>query len=302
MSLIVLASVGAALLGLTLVLAEFRWFARVPLAERLRPYAMSVGANGTRLGLMSVESFREVIGPLSGALGARLARLFGVSEELSTRLARIHASTSVSDFRVRQVGTSALAGFAAIAMAASVGLPGPAAALFVVGSPVLAFLVVEQRLAIESQRWQRRIFLELPVVSEQLAMLLSAGFSLNGALSRIAERGSGCCSTDLGYVVQRTRQGLTDIEALREWATTADVDALDRLVSVLALNHEAADLGRLIADEARATRRDVQREVMEQIETRTQQVWIPVTVAALVPGVILMAIPFLDALSLFADT
>mgnify|MGYP000559951131 CR=1 FL=1 len=38
------------------------------------------------------------------------------------------------------------------------------------------------------------------------------------------------------------------------------------------------------------------------IETRNQKVWIPVTVAALVPGVLLMGIPFLDALTLFSSS
>ena len=64
-----------------------------------------------------------------------------------------------------------------------------------------------------------------------------------------------------------------------------------RLVSVLSLNREAGDLGRLVADEARSIRREVQRELIAQIERRAQQVWIPVTVATLVPGAVLLAIP-----------
>jgi hypothetical protein len=66
----------------------------------------------------------------------------------------------------------------------------------------------------------------------------------------------------------------------------ADVGALHRLVGVLALNRQSGDLGRLIGEEARVIRRDVHRELIETIERRGQQVWIPVTVAALVPGVI----------------
>jgi hypothetical protein len=103
-------------------------------------------------------------------------------------------------------------------------------------------------------------------------------------------------------VVGRIRQGLSETEALREWATVADVDALHRLVGVLALNRQSGDLGRLIGEEARAIRRDVHRELIETIERRGQQVWIPVTVAALVPGVIFLAVPFIDALSLFANS
>lgn len=47
-------------------------------------------------------------------------------------------------------------------------------------------------------------------------------------------------------------------------------------------------------------RREAHRELIETIERRTQQVWIPVTVAALLPGVLLMGVPFLEALSLFS--
>ena len=65
---------------------------------------------------------------------------------------------------------------------------------------------------------------------------------------------------------------------------------------------QAGDLGRLIADEARAIRRDVHRELIETIERRGQQVWIPVTVATLVPGVIFLAVPFIEALRLFSNT
>jgi tight adherence protein C len=103
-------------------------------------------------------------------------------------------------------------------------------------------------------------------------------------------------------VTGRVRQGLTEVQALREWAAVVDVDALDRLVSVLALNRQGGDLGRLVGEEARAIRRDVHRELVEAIERRGQQVWIPVTVAALVPGVIFLAVPFVEALRLFANT
>jgi tight adherence protein C len=81
-------------------------------------------------------------------------------------------------------------------------------------------------------------------------MLLSVGYSLGGALARLARRGQGVCGADLRRVCARVRQGMSDLDALREWAGRADVDALNRLVSVLALNREAGDLGRLISEEA----------------------------------------------------
>jgi pilus assembly protein TadC len=285
--------------GVTLVLSELRWFARRPMVERLRPYAPGGMGQPARAGVFSVESFAQAIGPLAQAVGERLARFAGVSEQLSLRLTRIHSSLSVNDVRVRQLGAS-VAGFGAAALVTVVfGPPAPVSLLLIFAGPALAFLVQEQRVAMASQRWQRRLFLELPVVAEQLALLLSAGYSLTSALDRLARRSTGVCGADLRRVCARLRQGLSEADALREWAAVANVAALDRLVAVLALNRETSDLGRLLAEEARAIRRDVHRELIEAAERRNQQVWIPVTVATLVPGVIFMGIPFVEALQRF---
>jgi tight adherence protein C len=231
-----------------------------------------------------------------------VARLVGVTEALAVRLERIGSPLDVTAFRVRQLGWAAVGLVLGTVLAVATQQSGAVALLLIVTGPLIGFLVVEQRLAAESQAWQRRIFLELPVVAEQLGMLLSAGYSLGAGLGRLAARGKGACGRDLQRVVGRIRQGLSETEALREWATVADVDALHRLVGVLALNRQSGDLGRLIGEEARAIRRDVHRELIETIERRGQQVWIPVTVAALVPGVIFLAVPFIDALSLFANS
>jgi tight adherence protein C len=288
--------------GTTLLLSERRWFRRRPLVDRLAPYVPGGSAARRTGAVMSAGSFGQVVAPLAAAIGERVARVFGVTEALSVRLERVHSPLDVAAFRVRQLawGVAGLSGAALSALA--LGVSGLVALLFVVGGGLLALLAVEQRLASRSARWQQRIFLELPVVSEQLGMLLGAGYSLGAALSRVAERGKGACGRDLVRVTGRIRQGLTEVEALREWAAVADVHALDRLVSVLALNRQAGDLGRLISEEARSIRRDAHRRLVETIERRAQQVWIPVTVAALVPGVIFLAVPFIEALRLFANT
>lgn len=290
-------------LGATLVLARVPWFGRRSLVARLRPYeagAVSVMSGGGELS--AVTSIRELVGPVARAVGERIARLLGVHEPLALRLQRIHSQVDVTAFRVHQLAWTAGGLAAGTLLATAVRPPLGLAMLFVGGGALLAFLIVEQQLAVASDRWKRRIFLELPVLSEQLGMLLGAGFSLGAALNRLARRGSGACATDLALVCGRVRQGLTEVDALREWAAIADVDALTRLVSVLALNREAGDLGRLASEEARNIRRDVQREVIEQIERRGQQVWIPVTVATLVPGALLLAVPFIEAMRLFSTT
>ena len=286
--------------GATLLLAEVRRIQRPSLAQRLQPYGR--GSAPIPGPAVDFESWREVIGPVCRSIGEGLARLFGITEEAGARLERLHRPLDATGFRVRQIGwaTAALAG--GVALTAAFRPPPPAALLFVFGAPVLACLVIEQRLASASASWQRRVFLELPVVAEQLAMLLSAGYSLGAALNRLAERGTGLCAADLHIVCGRLRQGLSEVDALREWANRARVSALDRIVPVLALNEDAGDLGRLMSEEARSIRADVQRELVETMERRSQQVGIPVTVATLVPGVIFLAVPFIEALRMFSGS
>lgn len=288
----------AAWAGITLVLAEWRRFSRPSLAERLRPYTPR--AEASRPGdPFSVDTLRQVLGPVARELGERIARCFGVGEKLALRLERVHSPLDVTGFRLRQLGwtLAALTGGALVSLALTpplvVGL------VLVLGAPLLAFLVVEQRLSSASASWQRRLVLELPLIAEQLAMLIGAGYSLGAALARLAERSHGACGADLARACARIQHGLSEGDALAEWAQVADVEALHRLVPILALHTETSDLGRLISEEARSMRRDVQRSLVEIMERRAQQVWVPVTVAALVPGVIFLAIPFTQALRAF---
>lgn len=300
-TLIALAIVGW--VGATLLLSEVRWFRRRALGDRLRPYVKGAApAGGRRPAGFHVSSVREVLVPLCQATGGRVARAFGVQEALEIRLTRVHSPLDAAGFRMRQLGWSGAGLTAGLVVAAAARPPLAIGAFIVAGSPLLAFLIVEHRLSKASLAWQTRLTLELPVISEQLAMLLGAGYSLGAALNRIADRGEGACARDFARVCARIRHGLNEADALREWAEVAGVDAVDRLVPLLALSSDTSDLGRLVSEEARNIRRDVQRRTVATMERRGQQVWIPVTVATLVPGVILLAVPFIQALRLFSGS
>ncbi|HUQ64438.1 MAG TPA: hypothetical protein VM121_11845, partial [Acidimicrobiales bacterium] len=167
--------------GCTLWFSELRWFVRPSLGDRLGPYGPGGMRPKPRALLPSVESFREVVRPLCRILGERVAKGLGVGEDLAVRLERTHSPLDVTAFRVRQLGWSAL-GFAAGALLTlAMRPPVVIGLLFIFGGAALAFLVFEQRAATASDAWKRRLFLELPVIAEQLAMLLSAGFSLGAA-------------------------------------------------------------------------------------------------------------------------
>ena len=287
--------------GAGLLLSQWSRLMRPTLTDRLRPFHPGAASAVRRPAPGSVASLLDVLQPLVGQAGDRLASLLGVTEGADRRLRRVHATEPASQFRLRQAAISAGAAIAGSIVALVTAAPVPVAVLLAAGSPVLAFLVTEQRLARRSEDWQRQTADELPVVAEQLAMLVNAGFSVGAALARLAERGSGCIARDLETVVNRVQQGVGEAVALREWSDSVAVEPVHRLVALLTLHAEAADLGRLISAEARAARRDLQRRTIEQIERRAQQVWVPVTVATLLPGAILLAVPFVAALRMFSN-
>lgn len=279
--------------GVASLISSMRWARRPRIAERLAPHQPRPGA--TSSGLVA----RDLLLPFVEQWGGRLARLVGVNEEATVRLERVHAELTVSEWRLRQFTLAVIALIAGGALAGALRPPPIAALMLIVGPPMVTLLAVEQRLAVASARRQRAVLLELPVVAEHLAMLVSAGYSVGAAVHRVARRGRGSIAEDLRRVCARVRHGVGEHQALREWADISGIDAVERLVSVLALDREATDLGRLVTLEARAVRREVHRDLVELMDRRSQQVWIPVTVAALVPGVIFIAIPFTAAMQLF---
>ncbi|HET6810126.1 MAG TPA: type II secretion system F family protein [Acidimicrobiales bacterium] len=283
-------------LGVSLLLLHVPTFSRVRLVDRLRPFTAGASAP-TRVEGAGV---RGVLVPVALEVGARLGRALGMADDVEARLFRIHSSRSVAAFRLRQLGWALAAVALAVTTCSAAGVPASAVLLAGPAAAVGAYAVTEMQLNGECRRFEERRTLEMPVVAEQLAMLVSAGYSLGSALGRVASRGTGACALDIARVHRRIQHGVTERTALLEWANQARSPGVDRLVAVLALNGETGDVGRLLSEEARSIRRSVQRRTVEIMDRRSQQVWVPVTVAALVPGVIFLAVPFVAALRLFA--
>lgn len=228
--------------------------------------------------------------------------MLGVRQQLSTRLEQAGWSTDPASFRIRQAALAGVTFVAGAAFTVAVTPRPMVAVVAIVGLPLLAALIEERRLdsAVEERRSRRCE--ELPVVTEQLGLLLSAGYSVPSALNRLAQRGEGAIAADLRAVSRRIRQGLSTNAALAEWADESGVDAIGRLVAVLRLHDDAGDLGQLVSQEARSARAAMHRDLLETIERRSQLVWVPVTVATLLPGLIFLAVPFTSAMAQVAGS
>lgn len=284
-----------ATMGLALLLDTQAWVRRRSLGARLRGHRPTLTRPSTRrAGGTGVGDLMRA--PAEKAVEA-LGRAVGITEPLQARLRRAGSSWTPAEFRLRQLRQVVTAAAGGAVLAAALRNHPTVATVALLGAPLLAALAAEQRLAALAAVRRHRIRLELPVVAEQLALLIGAGRSLPAALRRVAERGRGEIASDLAGVVRRVRHGLDEVDALKEWASATSVEGVDRLVAVLALHREATDLGALIAQEARSARLDAHRELIESIERRAQLVWVPVTVATLVPGLLFLAVPFVAALS-----
>lgn len=282
-------------IGASLVLATAPWFRRTAMMTRVGPYlpngARPDPGRGHRIGM------RETLAPTLEWLGTILNRALGVVTDLPVRLHRAGVETDPYDFRLRQMALGVLALITSAVLWVVLPVPMILGSAILVALPTTAVLAVEQWLNHRIDRRSERLGTELPVVIEQLGMLVSAGYSLTSAVAHIAVRGSGVIASDFVTVTTEIRRGVPPADAFTDWANTSGMPAVERVVAILALNSEASDLGSLISAEARSIRAAAHRDLLETIEKRAQLVWIPVTVATLVPGLIFLAVPFYAAMA-----
>ncbi len=269
---------------------------RVPaLVTRLLPHQPGSASRRPRPPLVGL------LAGLAEDAGRRVATALGTRDDLDRRLLLAESGLSPGEQRLRQA-LAALAAMAVATLAAGALRASPAAvATAALGAGAAMVVAVDVQLSSTAAAAQRRIRAELPVVAEQLAMLVSTGSSLASALARVGERSPGRMGRELTRVTNRIAHGVDDHVALREWAAALEIDALDRLVAVLTLDRRTGDLGRLVSAEASALRDDAHRDLLARLDRRAQQVWIPVTVATLVPGLVLLLVPFLAAIRSFTD-
>ncbi|HZU71724.1 MAG TPA: type II secretion system F family protein [Acidimicrobiales bacterium] len=284
-------------LGLSLLFSLVPAWSRPPLADRLRPFALGQAQPARR---PPAGGFRQGLAVVAATIGETVSRAVGSFDDAESRLRRIHSPLSLPAFRMRQLGWAVAAVGVSLAVLAWLRPPAAVGLAALPAAVVSAYMLTEAWLNRACRTWDRRRLLELPIVVEQLAMLMAAGYSLGSALGRVAGRGSGACAMDLAVVCARIHQGVDERRALGEWANATRSRPVERLVAVLALSRDTSDLGALLAQESRSIRRQVQRQTVELMDRRAQQVWVPVTVAALVPGVVFLAVPFVQALRVFA--
>ncbi|MEX2533318.1 MAG: type II secretion system F family protein [Nitriliruptoraceae bacterium] len=226
----------------------------------------------------------------------RLVMRIGSETVLNARLERAGIPVTAVAFRT----TQAVVGFAALVVAAvvTVVVTLPAAVVFglLAGLPLVAVWGCEQVLAVLLRQRTDLVVRELPLVIEQLAEVMKNGVGVAEACAQVAVHTHSVVAGDLGRIAREIAHGVRDEVALQAFADRHDIEAIHRIVAVLDAHRHAADLGGLLAEQVRELRLSAHRELLALMQQREQQVWIPVTVATLVPGVLLLGVPFVYTL------
>lgn len=291
MSRLLIASGAMAAAGGAAALSVAPWFGRVSLHHRVGHYV--VGASS---GAGPGHGPSPVITRLPLAEWATAS----IPAVLGDALACTHRSSEVERIRIVSLA-SAMVTLAATAGALAVVSPGPVVGLvLLMALPALASTLPILRVRSDAEKWRAAVGQALPELCERTAILMGTGRSLTAALHLSASSMSGPMGRDLALIDVRLACGHSLDEALTEWADRLRLPAVDRLVAVFALHGETPDLGRLISREADATRAAAHRDLLARIDRRAEQVWIPVTIAALVPGAIFLLLPFFAALNAFS--
>ncbi len=280
---------------------------RPTLHQRLAPY-LPEPDSGPPSGLLAppgdgrplLGTVRRLLAPVLGDAARAVERVLGGRAAVRRRLAALSDERTVEDVRVEQVvcgsvGLAAGALGAALPTVASGRLSVPALLLLAGAGGVTGVLGRDWWLSVRVRRREAAVLAELPVVAELLALAVTAGESLHGALDRVCRRTGGTLTADLSAALGRARTGTPLAGALEELRDRTSVPALARFVDGVVV---AAERGTPLAEVLRAQAADVReagrRALLEAGGRREIAMLVPVVfvilpttvVFALYPGLV----------------
>ncbi|MGO1316409.1 MAG: type II secretion system F family protein [Cellulomonadaceae bacterium] len=226
---------------------------------------------------------------------ARYLERFGPGRaEVERRLVRAGGRTSLEQYRALQLvcGTLGLAGGLVLGLAlhAVRGLPPALSVLLALVCAAGGVLACDQRLSAQITRRERVMLLELPTVTELMALAVGAGEAPLAALERVAATVRGETSEELRWVLGEIHAGVPFTTALESLATRTSLLPLAQFLHGVSV---AVDRGTPLAEVLRAqagdAREATRRELME-IGGRNEVLMMIPVVFLILPITILFAL------------
>ncbi|MFC5677801.1 type II secretion system F family protein [Aeromicrobium endophyticum] len=248
-----------------------------------------------------------VFGPSVRRVAELVGEVLGGNASVSRRLTRLGASTTVDDFRVRQVvwGAAGLgAGVVVSALLWSAGrAQGPVLLVLCAIAFVGGVLWCDQHLSARVIARERAMQEEFPVVADLLALAVAAGESPVAGLDRIMRVCRGALADELGGVIADIRTGTPISGAFDALAARTGVSSIARFAEGLAI---AVERGTPLVDVLHAQAADVResarRELMEAGGRKEVAMMLPVVFLILPVTVIFAFFPGFIGLHLTSGT
>ena len=286
----------AAGLGAVLAVGRVPAFRRPTLEDRVAPYLRDA-ASQTRTsggGGHTRGSGAEVLTMLKERAASRLDRWLGGSASVRRRLDQLGRSTTLEEFRARQLvwgGFGLAIGLAVALLLAAHATAHPLGLLVVVAaSAVGGVLACDRQLSTQVAAHEQRMLVEFPTIAELLALSVAAGEGAVGALERVTTRSHGELARELSRALADARSGAPLVVALERVADRTSLAELRRFVDGVAV---AVERGTPLAEVLRAQAVDVReagrRRLMEAGARKEIAMMLPV-VFLLLPLTVLFAL------------
>lgn len=229
-----------------------------------------------------------------------LSKATGESETAATQLARAGWEMSIDQYRLLRLAAAAAGGAGGVLFSAlfpagrTVFLSGLVGfALGAIGAVALFDRAVRRAVLARKERLSD----EFPSVVELLAVALSAGESLPGAVTRIAERGSGELAKEFRRVMRRVEAGESFAHTLRDSAQLMAVPEIEALLGhLVAALEQGAPLAEVVRSHSADSRAERLRAIVDRAGKAEVRMLVPLVLLILPTTVVFAVWPSLQAL------
>ncbi len=161
-------------------------------------------------------------------------------------------------------------------------------ALLGAGSALVLAKIIE-RTVLDHRKERRTKALDISIIAlfEQLHLKLANGNSLQSSIVRT----DGITNKDILSLQNLIRSGMALESATSYWIDEFDTPSKRRAADLLLAKTTTSETLALLTGLIIQLRNEQRFALIAEIERRNQLVWIPVTIAVLVPGMIFIAIP-----------
>ena len=241
-----------------------------------------------------------VIQPGVLRVSRKLSQWLGESESATTQLARSGWDMSLEQYRLVRLASSAAgaaAGLVVFTVVTNQQVRIAMAGLGVLLGAILGAAVFDRVVRRAVLARTERLIDEFPSVIELLAVALSAGESLPGALLRIAERGSGELASEFRRVMRRVEVGESLGGVLRDSARVIGVPEIEALLEHLVSALErGAPLSEVVRSHSADSRAERLRAIVDRAGKAEVRMLVPLVLLILPTTVVFAVWPSLQAL------